>query len=222
VHAVYSDIRISHSSFIRSLSDALDLDISKAVLENNRFQDSGNDAIDLMTTDAVVINTIIDNSGDKAVSVGEGSRLLAINSRFSNNEIAVQSKDGSVAALYNMDLLGSNLALNAYKKNWRYSSGGELYIYKSRIFDNNDMITSDKKSRIHVTDSSYDNEIVTKKKNPRIIVDNMSSTGDRRSARDPKLIRKPSEIAQLKDFDPLWWNQVKPEARGSSGLINEN
>jgi len=90
VHVVYADIRFSDCTFERSLMDALDVDISDAIIERCHFLDSGNDSIDLMTSNVIVVDTLVENGVDKAVSVGEGSKLLAINDVFKNNVFGVQ------------------------------------------------------------------------------------------------------------------------------------
>ena len=222
VHAVYSDIKIANSTFTRSLSDALDIDISKAELIDNVFIDSGNDAIDLMTSDAVILGANIKGSGDKGVSVGEGSRLLALNTLFSNNGIAVQSKDGSIATLYNVDIENNIHALDAYKKNWRYNSGGNIYIYKSRLFNNEKMVTADKKSMIFVYDSYHDKDISDGRKKPRVKLHKTASQGDMKQAKVKKLWRYPTEVKKMNGFKENWWHFARSEVRGSSKITYEN
>ena len=222
VHAVYSDVKITNSTFTRSLSDALDIDISKAELINNVFIDSGNDAIDLMTSDAVILGNTITGSSDKGVSVGEGSRLLAINTLFSNNGIAVQSKDGSTATLYNVDIENNAHALDAYKKNWRYNSGGNIYIYKSRLLNNKKMITADKKSTIYVYDSYHDKAIRDDRKKPRVRLHKTVSQSDIKKSKVKKLWRYPKEVQQMNWVEDNWWSFTRPEVRGSSEVTYEN
>ena len=156
VHAVYSTIHIKDSEFIGAFSDALDLDICDATIEKSRFVDSGNDAVDLMTTKAVLIDSVLLSSGDKGVSVGEGSELIAINTVFDGNEIAVQSKDGSQALIYNSTISNNKHALDAYRKNWRYNAGGEVFVYKSVIENNPGGVTAQKRSRVEIYDSYLD------------------------------------------------------------------
>lgn len=216
VHAVYSEVRFSNCLFERSLMDALDIDISDAMIERCHFIQSGNDAIDLMTSTVVVVDTLIENGGDKAVSVGEGAHLLAINNVFRNNVIGVQAKDGSVAALYNIDLEGNGHALDAYKKNWRYDDGGNIYLYKSRIVGNDKMITADKKSRIHVYDSYIDKPVEVTKKSVKLAdtVDN----NDGEKAREPTLVRNKEEILDMIDFDSSYWERIDPTRRGALNI----
>ena len=88
-----------------------------------------------METEAVVLDSRISNSGDKGISVGEASRLWAINNVLENNVIGVEAKDKSIAVLINTTLRHNQQALHAYRKNWRYGSGGVIRVLKSIIQD---------------------------------------------------------------------------------------
>jgi len=218
VHTVYSEVRFKNCRFENSLMDALDVDISDVVVDHCYFSDSGNDSIDLMTSNAVVIDTIIENGGDKAASVGEGSKLLAINNIFRNNVIGVQAKDGSVVAIYNTDLTGNDHALDAYKKNWRYNDGGKIYVYKSRLEKNKKMITADKKSKIRVFDSYIDKPVAEKKK--RIKLDDTVDSHSEHKAKINKLVRYKKEVKAMKNFDSRYWDHVDMKRRGAVNVAN--
>lgn len=218
VHTVYAEIEFYDTRFERSLMDALDIDISDAFLENCYFVGSGNDSIDLMTSNAVIYDTLIEKSGDKAASVGEGSFLLAINNVFRANAIGVQVKDGSVASLYNLDLIENAHAIDAYKKNWRYNDGGNIYLYKSRVKNNEKMITADKHSTIKVYDSYIDTNIGEKRKRIKL-----SKTVDRVNewtAETENLKRNKNEIQYMKRFDAMYWDRITTTKRGSSKVAH--
>lgn len=156
VHVIYSEATFKNTKFIRSLSDALDVDISNLIVDNCEFIDSGNDSIDLMTTNAVVTNTKFTNSKDKGISIGEGSNLLAINNHIKGSEIGMQSKDTSKAYIYNTSFIANKKAIDAYHKNWRYSKGGSIYLDKC-IFENNTYnATVGKKSKVIINNSQID------------------------------------------------------------------
>ena len=156
VHVIYSDATFKNTKFVRSLSDALDVDISNLVVDNCEFIDSGNDSIDLMTTNAVVINTKFTNSKDKGISIGEGSNLLAVNNYITGSEIGMQSKDTSQAYIYNTSFIGNKKAIDAYHKNWRYSEGGTI-ILDQCIFEKNIVnATVGKKSKVIINSSNID------------------------------------------------------------------
>jgi hypothetical protein len=223
VHVIYSEIEITNSEFSDAISDALDIDISKATIKNSMFIGSGNDAVDLMSSDATFIGNEITNSGDKGISVGEGSRLLAINNVIKNNLIGVQSKDGSVATLYNVDLFDNEKALDAYKKNWRYDSGGKIYLYKSRIARNTKNISADKNSKIAIYDSSFDILIEDKRKNPKIILRASSlRSGQSNKVKSKRFWRFPEEVNYMDGFSQINWSSAESGQRGSKVVDIEN
>ena len=156
VHVIYSDATFKNTKFIRSLSDALDVDISNVVVDNCEFINSGNDSIDLMTTNAIVINTKFTKSADKAISVGEGSNLLAVKNIVKYSGIGVQSKDTSKAYIYDTSFIANKKAVDAYHKNWRYSEGG-IIILDNNIFEKNIVnATVGKKSKVIINNSIID------------------------------------------------------------------
>ncbi len=156
VHIVYSDVVFRNCKFIRSLSDALDADISTVLVDNCEFLDSGNDAIDLMTSKAVVINSRFIRSADKGISIGEGSQLLAINNLIQNNEIGMQSKDTSLAYIYNTTFIDNKKAVDAYHKNWRYSEGGIIKVENCVMQNNIQNATVGKKSKVVLNNCQID------------------------------------------------------------------
>ncbi|MFT5057740.1 MAG: hypothetical protein ACI89E_000505, partial [Planctomycetota bacterium] len=153
VHGVYSEILFRGCTFRNSLSDALDMDISSVKLESCTFIASGNDALDLMTTIASVVDTQFLDSGDKGISVGERSKLLIMRSLIQGCEIGIQPKDDSVALAVNVDLIDNRVALDAYKKNWRYNSGGYGKLVNCWISGEGKSITVDKHSQAWVAGS---------------------------------------------------------------------
>lgn len=221
VHVAYADnITLKNSTFIRAFSDALDIDISTGLIEGSTFIDSGNDAIDLMASNVKVVASYLRASGDKGISVGEGSRLLAINNRIEGNAIGIQTKDGSIATLYNIELVNNTLALDSYKKNWRYNSGGRTYVYNSVLSGNAAMITADKDSQIWVYDSSYDMPIETRKR--RIWLDSTTGRNSGRDAVNADLWRFPEEEADMLEFQANAFLDADPAIRGTVNLVYED
>ena len=214
VHTVYSDIAFSDCVFERAHADALDLDISNATIENCRIINSGNDAIDLMTTRTELGDTVLKGSGDKGISVGEDSRLFMVNSQVLANNIGVQVKDSSVAALFNIDLAKNGVAVDAYKKNWQYNGGGKCFIYKSRLLDNGRQHTADKHSMIQVYDSFVEmggKEVKNIRYHPTVDEKN------RGVAKSSELLRFNEERLLMKGTESLL-PKVRPEKRGCSSL----
>ncbi len=160
VHGVYSDILFSNCTFKDSLEDALDMDISVVQLVSCTFIGSGNDALDLMTTTASVVDTRFIDSGDKGISVGERSRLLILDSLIQGCKFGIQAKDDSVVLGINVDFVGNrDSAFDAYKKNWRYNSGGFGKLVNCWLSGPGASITCDKHSRIQVEGSFLEAEI---------------------------------------------------------------
>ena len=148
VHVIYSSSTFKNTTFVRALSDAIDIDISDVVIENSEFIDSGNDSIDLMTSNAIVTNSRFFNSKDKGISIGEGSNLLAINNMIRNSEIGMQSKDTSKAYIFNTSFIGNKKAVDAYHKNWQYAEGGTISLENSILENNIVNATVGKKSKV--------------------------------------------------------------------------
>ncbi|HFD13395.1 MAG TPA: right-handed parallel beta-helix repeat-containing protein, partial [Crenotrichaceae bacterium] len=163
VHAVYSELSIDNSSFINAFADALDIDISNVEIIDSLFLNSGNDALDLMTAEVTVVGSTFRHSGDKGMSVGENSRLLAIDNYISDNSIGIQAKDNSDALLFNQTIVNNQKAIDVYKKNWRYGSGGHISVAKSVIRDNDHAITTGKQSKVSLFDSYLDTPYSGKK-----------------------------------------------------------
>jgi len=163
VHTVYADVQFNRCTFRGAFADALDVDISNTVITKSVFENSGNDGVDMMSTQALITDSVFRNNGDKGISVGEDSRLLAIDDRLSGNLIGIQAKDESLAILFNQTLTDNDQALHAYKKNWRYGAGGDIYISKSRIRGNNKPLAADKHSSILLFDSFVDRPLKKKR-----------------------------------------------------------
>ena len=218
VHIVYSSMDLSNSLFDTCLSDALDIDISEARLDSVTFLNSGNDAVDLMSSYASITNSIFTDSGDKGISVGEGSRLLAVNNVLKRNEIGVQVKDGSKAFLYNQTITDNVMAIDAYKKNWRYNGGGEAYVKKSILASNKSALSADKKSQIMLFDSYIDKQKNGKKGVTIYSSDNenTSNTNDADSFLPENMNFNAENLAILERFDPSVIQMRNPARRGAN------
>jgi hypothetical protein len=214
VHVVYGDVEFSNCVFLRALSDALDLDITHATIRECQFEQSGNDALDLMSTAAVVYDTSLSRNGDKGISVGEASQLIAVNVTISENEIGVQSKDGSAATLINASLAGNRVGVDAYKKNWRYQAGGQLFIYKSVFDGNGKAITADKKSQIVVEDSYLDADVDNPGKKVRIRIGASVDSNDAKSARFPSFERVSADKVEFPGMGQAL-ERIDPRRRGA-------
>ncbi len=221
VHAVYSEISFDSVIFENAVSDALDLDVSSAIINNSRFINSGNVAVDLMTTQATILNTLFVQNGDKGISVGEGSHLVGINNQISNNEIGVQSKDRSTALLFNHTFMDNQIALHAYRKNWRYGGGGTIFLSKSLIRKNNKPSSAEKQSSLYLFDSAIEGELPNGKRVELEAIENGNQAkategnyfpgGNKLNGEVQRLLLQiPQEVAQ----------QINSKTRGANGGVD--
>jgi hypothetical protein len=215
VHTVYTDIRFERVRFENALSDALDLDISTASISDSHFERSGNDAVDLMTTQAVITGSVFRNNGDKGISVGENSRLYAINNRLVGNVIGVESKDRSTAILLNQTLTDNKTALHAYNKNWRYGEGGAIFLGKSTVSGGETSAAAEKRSAIQIFDSYLEIPAEGKRVDTIVVDDDSSSATLQKDLFPASDMVDPRLIDQLQDIPPELLEQITPARRGS-------
>lgn len=133
VHVIASEVKFSHCQFKNAHMDAVDIDISRAIIENCLFINSGNDSLDFMDSKGVVRWCEFEHSGDKGISVGEASTIFVENCLIKNANIAVEVKDSSIAWVRMSSFLNSTQSVNAYLKNWRYNGGGTMVLESVKI-----------------------------------------------------------------------------------------
>ncbi len=127
LHIAYSQGEIKHCDFKNTAFDALDMDIVDVTVTDSTFNDAGNDAIDLMNSKTLISNVDIDGAGDKCVSVGEASNVTIKDSQLKNCQIGIAVKDESITHVEDVDFsIDQGKAISLYRKNSRYSSGGEI------------------------------------------------------------------------------------------------
>ncbi|MBU0679585.1 MAG: CotH kinase family protein [Verrucomicrobia bacterium] len=215
VRGVYSNIEFEDCTFENSLSDAVDLDICKAVFKHCSFLGAGNDALDLMSSRALIEDSLMKNSGDKGVSVGENTRAFIRNCVITGNVIGVQAKDQSHAMLVNVDLTGNGTALDAYKKNWRYGGGGHIAIYFSHVSDNESSFSADSHSAVSIFNSFTDQPVPEKN---NIYVDELTDSRSPTTAAPAGEVAQPEELSI--EFYGSAWSDVSQERRGAHGVTD--
>ena len=218
VHAVYADIQFDRVTFENALADALDLDMSKAVINDSQFNNSGNDALDVMGTEAFVTRSIFRGSGDKGMSVGEASDLLGVDNLLVDNLIGVQSKDGSTAVLFNHSFKNNGMALHAYKKNWQYGTGGAIFVGKSIVSGSKVAIRAQKQSKIYLFDAFLEGSVGNK----RITLVETDAHARRDASSDNYFPEKGVALSAMKvvadrlaQKEATVWQQVRPNVRGT-------
>jgi len=155
VHIAYSHGEIQHCTFKNTAFDALDMDISDVKVSNSGFFNIGNDALDLMNSEITINNVNISGSGDKCISVGEASNVTVENSQLENCQTGIAVKDQSIAHIENIQFtIKQGNAIALYRKNPRYSSGGEIYGDKLFGITEKDIVVGDNSS-INIHKSAY-------------------------------------------------------------------
>ncbi len=150
LHAARSTIRLEDCFFHDTNSDALDMDYSGGRVEGCRFERIGNDAVDLMTSSPVLTGNTMIHCGDKGVSAGERSSPLIYDTRMEDCEVGVQIKDGSDPLILNCAITGCGAGIDAYRKNWRYGTGGRGRLVDSIVTGNGSDLSIRKESRLIV------------------------------------------------------------------------
>lgn len=223
VHAVYSTVHFKRCTFVRSLFDAVDLDISEGIVEECHFIEAGNDGLDLMTSTILVRSTKIEDSGDKGISVGEDTQVFVADSRISGCEIGMQIKDRSHATVVNSELVENRFGIDAYKKNWRYDSGGFGFIYKTFIKGNEASLSADKYSRIRTHDCSVERPVGEgpldaleggSRADRSVELDSLTDVGVRREARAGRIERFAEEVERVVPLFRSEWSGADPRRRG--------
>ena len=182
IHIIYSNnIKFKDVNIINAFSDAIDIDISSNIeLENIKILTPGNDGIDFMQSDGSISNLLVVGAGDKGVSVGEKSSVKINNSKFDKNFIGIAVKDNSITSITNSEFKENKYQIASYAKNWRYTGGGNVNIFKykfksklNRFFSLSDPGDENKEKKqkliqdsiIQISSSKIEGEILKEGKN---------------------------------------------------------
>ncbi|MDG1490834.1 MAG: hypothetical protein P8R43_03015, partial [Planctomycetota bacterium] len=126
--------------------------------------------------------------------------------------IGMQIKDRSRAIVVGTDILDNDQGVDAYKKNWRYDSGGFGFLYKSILRGNTSSLSADKHSLIRTRDCAIETE---PKEDKDVVLDALTDIGRRRAARSPRLERFEEEVARDVPFFRPYWPEIDPRRRGA-------
>ena len=111
---------LSNITFLRSQSDALDVDFSTGKIENISSELSLNDGLDFSGSTVTINGASIKNSGDKAISAGEASSILIDGFTIDQSIIGLASKDQSFIDAINGTIKNSFHAVSAYQKKEKF------------------------------------------------------------------------------------------------------
>ena len=104
-----------------SLSDGLDIDFSRLLINDIDISAAPNDCLDLSYGNYKLINIRLSNCGDKALSVGEKSFLILDKINVNKADIGIAVKDSSNATIKNLDIQETMKCVNAYRKKQEFS-----------------------------------------------------------------------------------------------------
>ncbi len=118
-------------SFIvkEAFSDAVDADFSKLSIKSLKIKDAQNDCIDLSGGEYNIDDATLDGCQDKAISIGEKSILNASQISVSNSNIALSTKDSSIAKIISLD--AKDVIICAEVKNKKQEFGGAYLSIKN-------------------------------------------------------------------------------------------
>ena len=128
LHVVHSRFSVSDAQFRDCFGDCIDLDYADGSIAGLRIYGAGNDGVDFMTSTVTVRDAAISQAGDKGLSVGELSQVVAEGGAIGHAPIGIAVKDRSTLDLRRFSLASNGIAIDVYKKNWRYGGPGEADI----------------------------------------------------------------------------------------------
>jgi len=178
VHTVYSQFHISNSIFKHASGDALDIELSSALIENSEFHNNAKEGVDIMMSEIVIRNTRFTKNNDNALSIGQSSKVRVENALFKNNKTAILVKDASVLRLSNSTINFNKRALQLSHKNKHYEKISKAYLYHNQIFNNDKYFKINKQSNIYINDSYIKANFSSIHKGNQIQIDKLSDSND--------------------------------------------
>ncbi len=148
-----AELNVSECRFRDTNADAIDLDYSSGTITGCTFESVGNDAIDLMTSSPLIAGNSMEGCGDKGVSVGERSEPVIVGNRITRCAVGIQVKDASDPLVLACEITGCGIGVEAYRKNWRYGTGGRGRVVNSIVRDNGEDLVVRAQSRLVVRSS---------------------------------------------------------------------
>lgn len=129
LNLVRSNFEINRCIFNQTFSDGLDLDFCNGVIKQSYFLNTTNDGLDVSGSNVYVMDCEMDNCGDKGISVGEQSQMTVINTKVSNSEIAIASKDLSMVFIEDISMENCQQGFVAYQKKAEFG-GSQIEVKK--------------------------------------------------------------------------------------------
>ena len=136
IHFSNSKGQLNNVDVSNCFGDCIDFDYSDYKIENLKISNSRNDGLDFMESKIVGKYIDIYNAKDKAISAGENSNINLFKVDLRNSITGVAVKDLSNVSFNKVNFSNNTVAIDIYRKNWRYGKEGiiDLTNYK---FNNN-------------------------------------------------------------------------------------
>ena len=122
LNCIRSQIELNNISFVKSKSDAIDLDFCFGEIIDLRINHTGNDGLDFSGSNVSIKSIYITNAGDKGISIGERSEVNGSKIQVSNSKIGIVSKDKSLAAFDKVDLENNEIGFAVYQKKQEFGN----------------------------------------------------------------------------------------------------
>ena len=159
LNIIDSNFILNNSLIKDSLSDGLDSDYSKGLIQETSFINIGGDAIDTSGSKVFIRNTKVENVNDKGLSAGEKSEVKIEYLQIDSAKFGLVSKDLSVVKGRDLSISNSiEYDIMAFQKKMHY---GSAFINITEV-KSNDKILSQVDSEIIINDI----KIISKNFNP--------------------------------------------------------
>ena len=122
LNIIRSHFNVKFCSFDNIFADAFDSDFCTGNVYKTFFTNIANDAIDFSGSNIFIEECEIDKANDKGISGGENSNLTVINSKISNSNIGIASKDLSTIEVSGTVIDNCNFGVVAFRKKPEYGA----------------------------------------------------------------------------------------------------
>lgn len=156
---VYAGLDLEHCEFADACADAVSLVQSQVVLRRCRVQSSRDNGAVLLGGRAEVRDCVFDDCGDHGITVGDEGRAAVLGSRFTGCRFGVLARDGGRVLVANAEFLRNATAVDAFRRDWRSSGGGEIWVLKSLLLDNGGAATADSRSQVTLFDCAVQPDV---------------------------------------------------------------
>ena len=156
---VYGKSKLKNLTFSNCFGDCIDFDYGNANLQKIVIKKAKNDGLDFMSAAANLNEIIVNGAGDKGISVGEKSKIKLNKGDISNANIGVAVKDKSIIEIIDSKLSANQVAVDTYKKNWRYGGAGILKITSAIWNENHIDVRSSDGGVVFIQNNSSDKSL---------------------------------------------------------------